>query len=114
MPWTTEAAVRGWLGLPPAPDEPATDEHSDTLSLCVAASNALASRYLGDSETAEGDVVDAGRAGACMLAARLHRRRNSPEGVQGFAADQVVYIARTDPDLARLLRIDAHLTPQVG
>ena len=112
MPWTTENAVRGWLDLPPAPDEPATDDYSATVAVAVQAANGLVTRYCGDAP--DSDAPDAYVAGATMLAARLYRRRNSPEGVQGITSDQVVYIARTDPDIARLLRIDAHLTPQVG
>lgn len=46
------------------------------------------------------------RVGARMLAARLWRRRNSPEGVASFTGEGVVYVRRTDPDVADLLRLN--------
>lgn len=49
--------------------------------------------------------------GTVMLAARLYRRRNSPNGVETITADGVAYVARYDSDVARMLRTDA---PQVG
>lgn len=51
------------------------------------------------------------RAGALMLAARLWRRRNSPEGVASFAEAGVSFVARYDPDVTRLLRLNG---PRVG
>lgn len=44
--------------------------------------------------------------GARMLAARLWRRRNSPEGVASFTGEGVLYVRRTDPDVAELLRLN--------
>jgi hypothetical protein len=52
--------------------------------------------------------------GALMLAARLYRRRNSPEGVATFAADGAVYVQRNDPDIAMLLGIGSYAPPVVG
>ena len=58
------------------------------------------------------DLVEAGQPtlsaqlGATMLAARLHRRRNSPGGIESFVADGAVYVSRQDPDVAVLLRMD--------
>lgn len=52
--------------------------------------------------------------GAVMLAARLFRRRNSPEGVAAFNDTGAVYVSRTDPDVAALLRIGSHTPPAVG
>lgn len=46
------------------------------------------------------------RAGARMLAARLFRRKNSPEGVASFTGEGVIYVRRTDPDVAELLRLN--------
>lgn len=45
--------------------------------------------------------------GARMLAARLWRRRNSPEGIASFTGEGVVYVRRTDPDIAELLRLNS-------
>lgn len=44
--------------------------------------------------------------GARMLAARLWKRRNSPEGVAAFTGEGVVYVRRTDPDIAEQLRLN--------
>lgn len=52
--------------------------------------------------------------GATMLAARLWRRRNSPEGVATFTADGAMYVQRNDPDIAMLLGIGAYAPPVVG
>lgn len=49
--------------------------------------------------------------GGVMLAARLHRRRNSTTGVEAFAASGPVYVRRNDPDIALMLDLDA---PMVG
>ena len=49
--------------------------------------------------------------GAAMLAARLYRRRNSPNGLETITADGVAYVARYDTDIAVMLRSDA---PAVG
>lgn len=50
--------------------------------------------------------------GAVMLAARLFRRRNSPDGVAAFGAAGPVYVQRTDPDIALLLQIGAYKKPR--
>jgi len=52
--------------------------------------------------------------GATMLAARLYRRRNSPEGVATFTADGAMYVQRNDPDVALLLGIGSYAPPMVG
>lgn len=52
--------------------------------------------------------------GATMLAARLWRRRNSPEGVATFGADGALYVSRTDPDIAQLLQLGQYAPPVVG
>lgn len=102
MGYTTAAEVAAWLKLDNA-DDP-------NLVSAVAAANAVATRYLGDSAGQD----EAGRAGAMMLAARLYRRRNSPDGVQAITDSGAAYVARTDPDVARLLRIDQYAVPKVG
>lgn len=52
--------------------------------------------------------------GAKMLAARLLRRRNSPNGVEALTDAGVTYVARYDSDIARLLKIDGSQKPAVG
>lgn len=44
--------------------------------------------------------------GAKMLAAKLNRRKNSPEGVATFVGEGVAYVRRNDPDVAALLRLN--------
>ena len=51
---------------------------------------------------------------AIMLAARLHRRRNSAAGVETFSEMGASYVSRYDVDLDRQLRINAYTPPVVG
>jgi hypothetical protein len=50
--------------------------------------------------------------GLIMQAARLYKRRRSPEGVAGFAEFGVVRVSRVDPDVAELLK--PYYVPRVG
>ena len=52
--------------------------------------------------------------GALMLAARLHRRRNSLGGLEPLADGGAAYVARTDPDISRLLGLDGYAAPTTG
>lgn len=52
--------------------------------------------------------------GATMLAARLFERKNSPQGVAAFGDGAAAYVARTDPDVALLLKIGSYSPPAVG
>lgn len=52
--------------------------------------------------------------GATMLAARVHRRRNSPAGVETLGDMGPTYVSRYDPDLEMLLGFGAWQTPKVG
>ncbi|MFT3876196.1 MAG: hypothetical protein QM708_07230 [Propioniciclava sp.] len=99
----TREQVKAWLKLPSAP-------HADDalIDQCAAAAGSVASRY------ADGLPAGDAHLAGVMLGARLYRRRNSPEGVQAMSDGTAVYVARTDPDIARLLRIDGYTTPQVG
>lgn len=54
------------------------------------------------------------RRGATQLAARLYRRRDSPDGVATFGADGPVYVQRNDPDIAMLLQVGSYGLPGVG
>ena len=51
-------------------------------------------RVFEDDETQEAIV---------LLASRLYKRRNSPEGVAGWGDVGVIRITASDPDIARLL-----------
>ena len=52
--------------------------------------------------------------GATMVAARYYRRRLSPAGVDQVTDAGAVYVARADPDTARLLGLDRLARPRVG
>lgn len=83
----------------------APDEH---LSLIVNAVNAMIDQWHGDHWPAGAHY------GGIMLAARLHRRRNSPAGVESFSEMGASYVSRYDTDLDRLLEINAWSPPRVG
>lgn len=61
-----------------------------------------------------GDWAPQTELAALMLAGRLYRRRNSPAGIEAFTDTGAAYVSRTDPDVARMLRIDGYARPQVG
>ena len=100
---TTTGQVASWLGIP----DPSQDG-DPALILAVTAANAVVERYTGTDQT------DASKAAATMLGARLYRRRNSADGVQQLTPDAGMRVATSDPDIARLLRIDAFDPPEVG
>lgn len=52
--------------------------------------------------------------GAVMLAARLAKRRNSPNGIEAATDMNVTYTARYDSDISRLLGLDKHSGLAVG
>lgn len=83
----------------------APDEH---LPIIVAAVNAMVDQWHGDRWPAGAHY------GAIMLAARLHRRRNSPAGVESFSEMGASYVSRYDTDLDRLLEINSWSPPRVG
>lgn len=66
------------------------------------------------ADTTDGQWTPQVDLGATMLAARLHRRRMSPNGLETFGSGDMVtstYVSRFDPDIAVMLRLDA---PTVG
>ena len=59
-----------------------------------------------------GEWTETVRLGAVMLAARLYRRRNSPNGLETIGAEGIAtYVSRHDSDVARMLRTEV---PSVG
>lgn len=67
-----------------------------------------------DPAPADWSAFNAVVLGANMLASRLVRRRNSPDGVSAFAEGGPVYVRRNDPDVAMLLQLGDYAAPQVG
>lgn len=49
--------------------------------------------------------------GSTMLAARLYRRKDTPDGVTAFAGDSPLYVQRNDPDVSMLLGLGTHGKP---
>lgn len=88
---------------------------SANLTMIVAAVN----EYVGELRIVQ--HLEAGTAwpasvklGAVMLAARLAKRRNSPNGIEAATDMNVTYTARYDSDISRLLGLDKHSGPAVG
>lgn len=84
---------------------PAPDEH---LGLIVYSVNNMVTEWHGPSWPPGVEI------GAIMLAARLHRRRNSSNGVESFSEMGASYVSRYDADLDRQLRINAWSPPVVA
>jgi len=84
---------------------PAVDAH---LELIVDEVNGMVNEWHGNEWPAGVEL------GAVMLAARLHRRRNSSNGVESFSDMGTSYVSRYDSDLDRQLRINAWSPPVVG
>lgn len=112
----TLAAVRMRVGL--EPDDTSAD---DDLEPIVEAVNdeVRAWRVAGRSAAPDTPVEDrlwrAGTAlGANMLCQRLYSRRNSADGVVGFADGAPVYVQRNDPDIAMLLKLGSWASPGLG
>lgn len=95
-----------------------TDALDDTaINAIVTAVNQVVRRLpVAEVAVDQPDWSQAGHvvAGAVMLAARLHRRRNSPDGVAVMGDLGPLYVQRNDPDVAMLLELGAHARPAVG
>lgn len=102
--------VRGQLGYAD------TDTADDVwLTTCIDATNAWARSNVRKVLAVDGDTWPADiELGAVMLAARLARRRNSPDGVQAVTEAGVAFVARTDPDVALLLGLGSQAKPYTG
>lgn len=89
------------------------------LTSIVAAVNAIVralpvARVAAGAEDWSGDEVQHVVEGATMLAARLWRRKDSPDGIAAFGEAGPVYVQRNDPDIAMLLQLGAYARPAVG
>lgn len=92
------------------------DDRDDArLEPIVAAVNAMVRTWpvAGDLD-ADGAFAPYCVLGACMLAARLYRRKNSPAGVESFGSLGAAYVMRNDPDIAQLLQLGSYTRPQIG
>ena len=101
-PVTTAAAVADWLGMTGTPDP--------RLTPIVAAVNDYVRSIQGDGTLSESVTL-----GAVMLAALIHRRRNSPGGVEQFGSElDSAFVARYDPTISQLLGLGGHRDLVVG
>lgn len=103
----TREAVKAWLSISRA-DEDAI------LDVIVTAVTSVIEAMPDVPRTAEGAWAQQTHLAALMLASKLYRRRNSPNGIEAFTDNGAAYVARYDPDIARLLRIDGFTRPAVG
>ncbi|GMV27719.1 MAG: hypothetical protein AMXMBFR58_37500 [Phycisphaerae bacterium] len=99
-PVVTELSVATWLGMA----QP--DAHLATI---VPAVNVYVREVHGD-----GELSDAVQLGALMLAALIHRRRNSPGGVEQLGDLDPSFVARYDPTISQLLQLGNHRRLVVG
>lgn len=107
-----DTSVSAYLGL-------AAGYDADALTIATASAVDFVQRHSPILERGEnGDPTDEQPAGivlgTLMLAARWYHRRNSPTGVVSFGDFGVAQLRNSDPDIARLLRIDAYAPPRVG
>lgn len=51
---------------------------------------------------------------ASMLTARLYRRRHSLTGTEAVSDLGIAYVAKYDPDIARMLRLDRYAPPVIA
>ena len=108
----TPELVRAQLSLGTAEDP--------ALDAAIAAVNSLvrrlpvAARTAGTADEPAASWDAPAVTGAVMLAARLYRRRNSPDGVTAMNELGPVYVQRNDPDVAMLLELGTYTRPAVG
>lgn len=104
---TSREAVKRYLAINDTRDDMAIDA-------VVSAVCSLVVSWHG--EPASGVWPQHHQQGATMLAARVYRRRNSPNGVESFGSEVAgaVYTRSSDPDIAQLLEIGRYARPQVG
>ena len=112
---TLKTEALKWLGIAAG----STGPDVDAAGLVTPAVVAFVDRLPGlrTTTTTEGATEWAPdvKLAAVMLAARLIRRRNSPQGIAAFTQEGgAAYVSRNDPDVAQLLRLGTFAAPRVG
>ena len=108
---TDTEAVKAYLSLDDTGDDDLLDKVCAAVNVFVRRTEKARRLGLVDPEPVPNDWPGDITQGSTMLAARLHRRKNSPNGVEAFAVGGPVYVRRNDPDIAMMLDLDA---PMVG
>ena len=103
-PVTTRDLVKEWLRISGTSDDADLDEIVEAVDEFVRGLTSV--ERIAATLTAESVWPARYRLGSKMLAGRLLRRRNSPEGVASFIGEGVAYVRRVDPDVATMLRLN--------
>lgn len=103
-PVTTRDLVKEWLRIGTTADDDALDDICEAVDELVRGLTSV--ELLEPQLAADGVWPSRYRLGGKMLAGRLLRRRNSPEGIASFTTEGVAYVRRVDPDVASLLRLN--------
>lgn len=99
----TTAELASWLKVS------STDEY---MPVVVAAVNTYVDGLATITRDPAGAWSETTHLGALMLASRLFRRRNSPNGIESFGDSGATYVSRYDSDIARLLNMDIFAKPR--
>jgi hypothetical protein len=108
---TTRDKVKAWASIEDAVDDTVLDDIVKAVNALVRGLP-VAQRY--NVDPAVEDWPAQIQMGATMLAARLHRRRNTPGGVEAAGGFGVAYVRRVDPDVAQMLELGEYAPPAVG
>lgn len=103
MEIVTAAALAAWSPALKAGD-PDVEAVRSAVNEYVTALPVVADLPVADDGTVA--IPEAARLGAMMLAARTHRRRHSPNGIEQITGDGVAFVARYDPEISRYLGLD--------
>lgn len=101
---TSRDIVKDWLRIGTTNDDADLDDIVDAVDEFVRGLTSV--ERIADTLAADGVWPARYRLGGKMLAGRLLRRKNSPEGVATFVGEGVAYVRRVDPDVATLLRLN--------
>lgn len=101
---TSRDVVKDWLRIGTTNDDADLDDIVAAVDDLVRGLESVA--RIASTLSADGVWPARYRLGAKMLAGRLLRRKNSPEGVATFVGEGVAYVRRVDPDVAALLRLN--------
>lgn len=111
---TSTELVKAHLKIDDAVDDAAIGDAVDAVNQYVREDVPIAQAFNTDPAPADWSAGARVVEGATMLAARVFRRRNSPDGVAAFGDGATAYVQRNDPDVAMLLRLGPYARPAVG